>query len=109
MLADLHSFITPIDHSKLYAQITQNIKVYAAAGLPLDNAGIRVFRQSYIPAHSELAWILDCFTGMGEMSRMTEFKDKSAKLGEDRINVGLFNYPPLMAADVLLYNTNMCP
>jgi tryptophanyl-tRNA synthetase len=109
MVADLHSFTTPIDHSRLFDQITQNLKVYVAAGLPLDNEDIRIFRQSYIPAHSELAWIFDCFTGMGELSRMTEFKDKSAKLGEERINVGLFNYPALMAADVLLYNAKYVP
>jgi tryptophanyl-tRNA synthetase len=109
MVADLHSFTTPIDHARLYDQISQNLKVYVAAGLPLDKENIRIFRQSYIPAHSELAWIFDCFTGMGELSRMTEFKDKSAKLGEERINVGLFNYPALMAADVLLYNAKFVP
>ena len=104
MVADLHSFTTPIDHAMLRAQIMRNLRVYAAAGLPLDKPSIRVFRQSYISAHSELAWILDCFTGMGELSRMTEFKDKSTKVGAERINVGLFNYPALMAADVLLHN-----
>jgi tryptophanyl-tRNA synthetase len=109
MVADLHSFTTPIDHSRLNDQISQNLKVYAAAELPLDHENVRVFRQSYIPAHSELAWIFDCFTGMGELSRMTEFKDKSAKLGEERINVGLFNYPALMAADVLLYGAKYVP
>jgi tryptophanyl-tRNA synthetase len=109
MVADLHSFTTPIDHTKLQPQIIGNLKAYVAAGLPLDNSDIRIFRQSYVPAHSELAWILDCFTGMGEMSRMTEFKDKSKKVGEDRINVGLFNYPVLMAADVLLYQAKYVP
>lgn len=109
MVADLHSFTTPIDHSMLQAQILQNLRVYAAAGLPLDKPSIRIFRQSYVPAHSELAWILDCFTGMGELSRMTEFKDKSAKVGAERINVGLFNYPALMAADVLLHNGRYVP
>ena len=68
-----------------------------------------VYRQSYVPAHSELTWILDCFTGFGEMSRMTQFKDKSAKLGDERITVGLFNYPVLMAADILLYNASYVP
>src|SRR6187402_1267069 len=58
---DLHSFTTPIDHSKLYQQTLQNLRVYAAAGLPLDNPDIHIYRQSYIPAHSELTWILDCF------------------------------------------------
>lgn len=106
---DLHSFTTPIDHSQLPAQILHNIKLYAAAGLPLDNDDIRIYRQSYVPAHSELTWILDCFTGMGEMGRMTQYKDKSAKLAEDRISVGLFNYPVLMAADMLLYDALYVP
>lgn len=106
---DLHSFTTPIDHSKLYHQVLHNIKVYIAAGLPIDHEDVHVYRQSYVPAHSELTWILDCFTGMGEMGRMTQFKDKSAKLSEDRISVGLFNYPVLMAADILLYNASYVP
>lgn len=106
---DLHSFTTPIDHSVLYAQILQNIKVYIAAGLPIDNPDVHVYRQSYISAHSELTWILDCFTGMGEMGRMIQYKDKSAKLSEDRVSVGLFNYPVLMAADILLYNASYIP
>ncbi|HSX34655.1 MAG TPA: tryptophan--tRNA ligase [Candidatus Saccharimonadales bacterium] len=106
---DLHSFTTPIDHSQLYGQIMQNLRIFAAAGLPLDNPDVHIYRQSYVPAHSELTWILDCFTGMGEMGRMTQFKDKSAKLSEDRISVGLFNYPVLMAADVLLYNAQYVP
>lgn len=106
---DLHSFTTPIDHSQLQAQILHNLKLFVAAGLDLDNQSIYIYRQSYIPAHSELTWILDCFTGMGEMGRMTQFKDKSAKLSEDRISVGLFNYPVLMAADVLLYDAEYVP
>lgn len=106
---DLHSFTTPIDHTQLYEQIMQNLRVYAAAGLPLDDSNIHIYRQSYISAHSELTWILDCFTGFGEMSRMTQFKDKSAKLSDDRISVGLFNYPVLMAADILLYNATYVP
>jgi len=109
MLADLHSFTTPIEHSELQGQIKENLKVYVAAGLPLDHQGVRLFRQSYVPAHSELTWILDCFTGMGELSRMTQFKDKSSKINEDRINVGLFNYPVLMACDYLLYGASYVP
>lgn len=106
---DLHSFTTPIDHTKLYKQTIQNIKIYAAAGLPLDNPDIHIYRQSYISEHSELTWILDCFTGFGEMSRMTQFKDKSQKLSDDRVSVGLFNYPVLMAADILLYDATYVP
>lgn len=106
---DLHSFTTPIDHKQLQTGIKNALKVFVAAGLPLDNPNIHIYRQSYVPAHSELAWILDCFTGMGEMQRMTQFKDKSAKLNEDRISVGLFNYPVLMAADILLYDALYVP
>ncbi|MGC1177116.1 MAG: tryptophan--tRNA ligase [Candidatus Saccharimonadales bacterium] len=106
---DLHSFTTPINHSQLQAGIMQALKVFVASGLPLDDSNVHIYRQSYMPAHSELAWILDCFTGFGELSRMTEFKDKSARLGVDHIGVGQFNYPPLMAADILLYDALYVP
>lgn len=109
MMADLHSFSTPIDHSVLQNQIQNNLRTYAAAGLPLDKENIRLFRESYVSAHSELAHILDAFTGVGEMSRMTQFKDKSAKVGNDRVSMALLNYPPLMAADILLYGTQYVP
>ena len=135
-IPDLHSFTTPIDHSKLYESILSNARIYTAAGLPLDNQAIHLYRQSRVPAHSELAWILDCFTGFGEMSRMTQFKDKSGKLLSEgrsidppvseknselvwneakwasehsRVSVGLFNYPVLMAADILLYGATYVP
>ncbi|HCR55902.1 TPA: tryptophan--tRNA ligase [Candidatus Saccharibacteria bacterium] len=108
-IPDLHSFTTPIDHSDLYDQIIHNARLFVAAGLPLDNPEIYLYRQSYVPAHSELTWILDCFTGFGEMSRMTQFKDKSTKLSSDRVSVGLFNYPVLMAADYLLYGASYVP
>lgn len=129
---DLHSFTTPIDHSQLQAQILHNLKIFVAAGLDLQNPDLFLYRQSYIPAHSELTWILDCFTGFGEMNRMTQFKDKSKDLlttesGESlttendeelvagydprgkHISVGLFNYPVLMAADILLYGATYVP
>lgn len=108
-IPDLHSFTTPIDHSQLQPQIIDNARKYIAAGLPLDHDSVHLYRQSYIPAHSELTWILDCFTGMGQMQRMTQYKDKSAKLGDEHINVGLFNYPVLMAADILLYGASYVP
>ena len=108
-IPDLHSFTTPINHEELFDTIISNARIYAAAGLPLNNDSIHIYRQSYIPAHSELTWILDCFTGMGEMGRMTQYKDKSAKLGDDQITVGLFNYPVLMASDILLYNASYVP
>jgi len=105
---DLHSFTTPIDHSKLYAQVIKGIKYYIAAGLDVNNPNIHVYRQSHVPAHSELAWILDCFTYFGEASRMTQFKEKSEEHA-DAITVGLFNYPILMAADILLYDAKYIP
>lgn len=108
-IPDLHSFTTPIDHSQLHDSIMNNARVYTAAGLPMDNDSILLYRQSYVPAHSELTILLNNFTGFGEMSRMTQFKDKSAKLGDSQISVGLFDYPVLMAADILLYNAAYVP
>ncbi len=166
-IPDLHSFTTPIDHSQLYEQIMHNARMFAAAGLPLDNDNIHLYRQSYVPAHSEMTWILDCFTGFGQMKRMTQFKDRASKeisdistlrhdmtskagtfnvlrtlvgasdlsdsdklalnnnlkLMFDDLNsvlenkvldttsatVGMFNYPVLMAADILLYGATYVP
>ena len=108
-MPDLHSFTTPINHSQLQAAIWNSLRTFVAAGLPLDNPSVHLYRQSYIPAHSELTWIFDCFTGYGELKRMTEFKDKSARLGEEHIGAGQFNYPPLMAADILLYGAEYVP
>lgn len=108
-IPDLHSFTTPIDHTQLQNGIMQALRIFLAAGLPIEHENVYMYRQSYIPAHSELTWILDCFTGMGEMMRMTQYKDKAAKLSEDRIGVGLFNYPVLMAADILLYGATYVP
>ena len=72
------------------------------------NENIHIYRQSRVPAHSELAWILECFTPFGEASRMTQFKEK-AEEHKESVNVGLFNYPILMAADILLFNTKFVP
>jgi len=108
-IPDLHSFTTPIDHTDLYQQTINNAKLFVAAGLPIENPNIYLYRQSYIPAHSELTIILDCFTGFGEMSRMIQFKDKSSTIGADRTSLGLFNYPVLMASDILLYNAKYIP
>ena len=105
---DLHSFTTPIDHDKLYSQVIKGIKYYIAAGLDINNPNIHIYRQSRVHAHSELAWILDCFTYFGEASRMTQFKEKSEEHA-DAITVGLFNYPILMAADILLYDAKYIP
>ncbi len=106
-IPDLHSFTTPIDHGSLYEQSVANLKVFVAAGLDINNPDTYIYRQSYIPAHSEMTWILDCFAYFGELSRMTEFKDKSGK--QENVSVGLFNYPVLMAADILLYGAKWVP
>ena len=108
-IPDLHSFTTPINHDQLFDSIMNNARVYAAAGLPLDDDAIQLYRQSYVSAHSELTIILNNFVGFGEMERMTQFKDKSAKLSNDRVSVGLFDYPVLMASDILLYNAMYVP
>ncbi|MDB5159953.1 MAG: tryptophanyl-tRNA synthetase, tryptophanyl-tRNA synthetase [Candidatus Saccharibacteria bacterium] len=108
-IPDLHSITTPVDYSAINAQILLTAKHFVAAGLPLDNPDIHLYRQSYISAHSELTWILDCMTGIGEMNRMTQFKDKSGTIGDERVSVGLFNYPVLMAADILLYGSEYVP
>ena len=105
---DLHSFTTPIDHTKLYENTLHNLKYFIAAGLEIDNTDTYIYRQSYIPAHSELTWILDCFTYVGEMQRMTQFKDKSGEHAAS-VTMGLMNYPVLMAADILLYNAAHVP
>lgn len=108
-IPDLHSFTTPVNHDELFDQVLHNARLFVAAGLPIDNDSIYLYRQSYISAHSELTWILDCFTGFGEMNRMIQFKDKSGSIGDDRTSVGLFNYPVLMAADILLYDAKYVP
>ena len=105
---DLHSFTTPIDYSSLYRNTLNNLKYFVAAGLDINNSDTFIYRQSYISAHSELTWILDCFTYVGEMSRMTQFKEKSNE-NKDSVTVGLFNYPILMAADILLYGAKYVP
>ncbi len=105
---DLHSFTTPIDHTSLYQNTLHNLKYFLAAGLDTHDPNTFIYRQSFIPAHSELTWILDCFTYVGEMSRMTQFKDKSAEHSAS-VTMGLMNYPVLMAADILLYNARFVP
>lgn len=104
---DLHSFTTPIDHSKLREQSLNNLRIFVAAGLDLTDENTYIYRQSYVPAHSELTVILNCFTYMGEVSRMTQFKEKSD--GKESVSVGLFDYPVLMAADILLYGAKYVP
>lgn len=105
---DLHSFTTPIDHSTLYQSTLDNLKYFIAAGLDPKQPNTFIYRQSFIPAHSELTWILDCFTYVGEMQRMTQFKDKTTNHSAS-VTMGLMNYPVLMAADILLYNAEFVP
>jgi len=106
---DLHSFTTPVDHDSLYENSLENVRVFMAAGIDSRNEQSILYRQSKVPAHSELQWILSCFTYFGEASRMSEFKDKTEKLGNKAVSVGLFNYPILMAADILLYDADYVP
>lgn len=102
---DLHSIISDID-GNLQNNIIRSLKYYLAAGLEL-NDHIHFYRQSHVPAHSELSWILNCIATMGELNRMTQYKDKSD--GKDSVNVGIFDYPVLMAADILLYDAKYIP
>ena len=102
---DLHSVISEID-GKLSENLLQSIKFYLASGIKL-NQHVHFYRQSRVPAHSELCWLLNCLATMGELNRMTQFKDKSA--GKDSVGVGIFDYPVLMAADILLYNAKYIP
>jgi len=102
---DLHSIISDVD-GDLKKNSIRSLKYYLASGLEL-NKNIHFYRQSYVPAHSELCWILDCVATMGETSRMIQFKEKSN--GQSSCNVGIFNYPILMAADILLYDATYVP
>lgn len=106
---DLHSFTTPVEHSKLYLQIVENLKVYVAAGLDIENEDTFIYRQSYIAGHSELAVILNNFAYFGELQRMTQFKEKTDQAKDGTVTAGLFDYPILMAADILLYGAKWIP
>ena len=106
-VVDLHAITLPQDPATLRRRTLITAAQYFALGI--DPAQATVFVQSHVPAHAELAWVLGCFTGFGQASRMTQFKDKSQKQGADSTTVGLFTYPVLQAADVLLYDTNLVP
>jgi tryptophanyl-tRNA synthetase len=106
-VVDLHAITIPQDPALLRTRTLVTAAQYLALGI--DPARSTVFVQSHVPAHTELAWALGCFTGFGQASRMTQFKDKSQKEGADATTVGLFTYPVLMAADVLLYDTDQVP
>lgn len=104
---DLHSFTTEIDHKTLYKQTFDNLKLFIASGMPINHSNFYIYRQSYIPAHSEMTVILNNFTYHGELSRMTQFKDKSK--GSENVTAGLFDYPVLMTSDILLYGARWVP
>ncbi|MEG2542441.1 MAG: tryptophan--tRNA ligase, partial [Christensenellaceae bacterium] len=104
-VADLHAITVRQNPAELRKRTLDVLSILIAAGIdPKKNI---IYMQSHVSAHAELAWILDCFTYMGELSRMTQFKEKSAKV--ENINSGLFTYPALMAADILLYQTDLVP
>lgn len=105
-VADLHSITVRTEPKNLKRRTLEMYALLLALGLDPDKN--TVFIQSHVPAHAQLAWILDCYTQFGEASRMTQFKDKSEK-HPDNVNVGLFAYPMLMAADILLYQTDFVP
>ncbi len=105
-VADLHAITVRQEPAKLRKQIYSTFALLLALGI--DPERNTVFIQSHVPEHTQLSWLLSCYTQFGEMSRMTQFKDKSLK-HPDNINVGLFSYPVLMAADILLYQSDLVP
>ena len=106
-IVDMHAITVPQDPAELRANTRRTAAQYLAAGI--DHEKSALFVQSHVPAHAELAWVLNCITGMGEAGRMTQFKDKSQKSGSDSASVGLFTYPILQAADILLYQPKVVP
>lgn len=106
-IVDLHAITVPQDPIELRKKTLEVAKIYLAAGV--DPSKSTLFVQSHVKEHSELAWILNGFARLGDLEKMTQFKDKSAKKEKETIGVGLLNYPVLMAADILLYDTNVVP
>jgi tryptophanyl-tRNA synthetase len=106
-VVDLHAITVGQDPAALRESTRRTAAQYLAAGIDPERSTL--FVQSHVPAHAELAWVLGTITGFGEASRMTQFKDKSQRYGADATTVGLFTYPVLMAADILLYDTNLVP
>ena len=105
-VVDMHAITIRQNPADLRKSARELIALYIAAGLdPEKNI---IYYQSHVPQHAELAWILNCFTYMGELNRMTQFKDKSAK-SETNLNAGLYTYPVLMASDILLFQTDLVP
>jgi tryptophanyl-tRNA synthetase len=106
-VVDLHAITVAQDPAKLRENTRRTAAQYIAAGIDPDHSTL--FVQSHVPAHAQLAWVFNTITGFGEASRMTQFKDKSAKQGADSASVGLFTYPILQAADILLYDAKVVP
>lgn len=106
-VVDLHALTVPREPADLRARTLETALVLLAAGL--DPAVCTLFVQSHVPQHSELSWILECVASVGELRRMTQFKDKALKGGEESARVGLFTYPVLQAADILLYQADRVP
>jgi len=106
-VVDLHAITIPQDPGALRHRTLVTAAQYLALGIDPDRS--TVFVQSQVPAHTQLAWVLGCFTGFGQASRMTQFKDKSTRQGSDSTTVGLFTYPVLQAADVLAYDSDLVP
>ncbi len=106
-VVDLHALTVPGDATELRAATTTMATLLLAAGLDPEQCSL--FAQSQVPAHTQLTWLLECTASMGELRRMTQFKDKSARGGEEAARVGLFTYPALMAADILLYRADRVP
>jgi len=106
MMADMHAITVRQDPAQLRQRTVAQLAQYIACGL--DPEKNTIFIQSHVPAHAELSWVLGCYTMFGELSRMTQFKDKSSKNAEN-INAGLFTYPVLMAADILIYQADLVP
>ncbi len=106
-LADLHALTLPIEHDELLKNSEDILALYLACGL--DPKKVVLFKQSDVAEHSELGYIMTCFSNMGELSRMTQYKDKTSSLKNDNIPTGIFIYPTLMAADILLYDADYVP
>jgi tryptophanyl-tRNA synthetase len=106
-IVDLHALTTPQDPKKLRGNIREMAAIYLAVGLDPERSVI--FRQSRVSEHTELGWLLNCVARVGELSRMTQFKDKAQRGGAEAASVGLYDYPVLQAADILLYGTHLVP
>ncbi|MDD4643802.1 MAG: tryptophan--tRNA ligase, partial [Bacilli bacterium] len=106
-VADMHAITTPQDKEELRKNIKDMVAIYLACGLDPNHTTIYI--QSENPYHAQLSWILECHTYLGELNRMTQFKDKSQKIGKNTISCGLYTYPVLMASDIIIYDADIVP